>query len=140
MNIVPHLIATNHQNIVPINDKSYVKLFKYEGKVEFEVENEHYEDYENEDKEKHEDMVEEDDWRGTRQFSCNQCDKRYMDNTGLNRHIQRVHDGVKFSCDQCDKQFAQKWTLKMHIESVHSGIEHFYCNLCDKLNYCPNHG
>ena len=64
-------------------------------------------------------------------FQCTQCGKSYSEGTGLRRHIQSVHVGVKYACNQCDYQGTQQSNLYQHIRSKHEGVNY----ACDKCDY-----
>ena len=116
--------SRNHVNIVPIIDKSYVRLFKYELKnSSLEIENDYWD--REVDQEKEPMMIQSlavCEGIMNKKFACNHCPKHFKIRGNLNRHIRTVHEGIKFTCDECDKQFASKQCLNRHIQSVHEGI------------------
>ena len=63
---------------------------------------------------------------------CDQCPKNFANKCYLDRHIRKVHEGVKYSCELCDKKFTETWTLKSHVLGVHEKLKRFKCNQCDK--------
>ena len=67
---------------------------------------------------------------GGSQYSCNQCDKQFAQQSSLTRHIQSAHEGVKYACYQCDYQATQQYNLTTHIQSVHEGVK-YGCNQCE---------
>ena len=112
IDIGEHMRARNHQNIVPINDKSYVKLFKQESGIRNNP---------NIPSTQEEDI----------KFNCYKWDKNFTTKWSLKLHVQSVHEDTKFTCAQCDKQFTSKGYLKQHVQSAHEGVN-FPCTQCDK--------
>ena len=64
-------------------------------------------------------------------YVCNQCHQQFTSKTGLTRHIQSAHEGVKYACNLCDYQASQQGNLTTHIQSIHEGVK-YACNQCDK--------
>jgi len=56
-----------------------------------------------------------------------QCKK--STNCSLEKHRQRMHEGIRYSCDWCEYKAAEKYNLKVHVESKHQGIRHS-CDVC----------
>ena len=91
--------SRNHVNIIPINDKSYVRLFKYELKnSSLEIENDYWD--REVDQEKEPMMIQSLAVCEGIKFSCAQCEEQFTSQYYLKRHIESVHEGIKFSCDQ----------------------------------------
>merc|ERR1711964_598676 len=53
-----------------------------------------------------------------------------LNNVGMKRHIQSVHNGIRYPCPHCDHQATTKGNLKIHTQSVHEGMKH-PCPYCD---------
>ena len=62
-------------------------------------------------------------------FQCSKCDKQFTQQSNVNHHIRRAHEGLSFQCNECDKTFNQKINLMRHIKGIHEGIR-FPCNEC----------
>ena len=66
----------------------------------------------------------------TAKYKCDECDKRFMKQTGLVEH-QRIHSGKKLlDCFECGKQFVKKQELMYHVV-MHTGEKPFKCEVCD---------
>ena len=56
-------------------------------------------------------------------LKCDKCEKQFISNPKLRRHIDGVHERQKnVQCETCDKQFFDKSHLKRHKQYVHEGI------------------
>ena len=91
-------------------------------------------------------------------FMCEECDKTFVTNNSLVRHMQihtgrfsyyckicrrgfnidtnykihmRSHEGLKYCCQYCGKSFVNKQTHDYHT-SVHTGQYRFTCGNCSK--------
>lgn len=64
-------------------------------------------------------------------FKCYKCGLHFTNNSGLKRHIKRIHEKIAFAheCDICSKGFYEKFDLIRHVKS-HSAPR---CNVCKKL-------
>ena len=107
---------TNHQNIVPINEKSYVKLEKNTVNLENEGT-----------------LPGKDDSNSVSldPLTCGLCNKKYAYKRSLKAHIQEVHEGVRFTCDKCEQQYATQASLQRHICFIYDGAS-FACKQCDR--------
>ncbi|XP_019871436.2 zinc finger protein 558 [Aethina tumida] len=74
-------------------------------------------------------------------FLCNICDRIFMDNKNLKKHMREVHfiiDQVvndvekKFSCNICGRKYKHNKNLSVHLRSSHgAGARPYRCTLCD---------
>ena len=65
-----------------------------------------------------------------RHNKCNQCDKVFAKQSGLDLHIKSVHERVRYDCSECQYQGTTKPNLNAHIRSKHEN--HTYnCKQCD---------
>ena len=51
--------------------------------------------------------------------TCKECGKFFATISGLQKHIQSSHDGIKHHCSHCDAKYSHKWTLNNHIKAKH---------------------
>ncbi|CAL4091245.1 unnamed protein product [Meganyctiphanes norvegica] len=64
-------------------------------------------------------------------FKCNICEMVLASNHSLKLHIKR-HTGEKlFKCSHCDKTFIDSSSLKMHLK-IHSDEKPHQCSYCDR--------
>ena len=68
---------------------------------------------------------------GQKVFQCDQCDKAFVKNNYLIKHVRRHSRERPFQCDQCNKAFAQKVILIKHLRR-HIGEKRLQCDICDK--------
>lgn len=58
---------------------------------------------------------------GEKPFKCDDCPKRFADQSTFIKH-KRIHKNDRpFGCTFCGKKFTQSTTLKTHCKSVHDG-------------------
>lgn len=65
----------------------------------------------------------------TRKIKCGLCNKFYLTDTALRRHIREVHDKEKQACNICDFKTVHKSCLQRH-KLTHS--EKVECPICKK--------
>ncbi|XP_026464034.1 zinc finger protein 16-like isoform X1 [Ctenocephalides felis] len=66
-----------------------------------------------------------------RQWSCNNCNSKFMTKSSLRAH-QLIHIGEKkHLCNYCGSSFLSKGQLKVH-ERSHTGEKPFSCEVCEK--------
>ena len=64
---------------------------------------------------------------------CDICFSNFTEKLGLKTHIEAIHKENKpYKCDICDVNFAERVNYKKHVKSVHEGVTH-KCNICDKI-------
>ena len=64
-------------------------------------------------------------------YPCDQCDYQSVVRSGVRRHQEAVHLGIKHPCNECPKEYCNSSELKCHIKSAHEGV--FYqCDQCNK--------
>ena len=66
--------------------------------------------------------------------NCEICDKDFISNYILKRHIDGVHLKKKdHKCSECGKGFSQKKDLDWHLKNKSCSIyKHFLCEFCGK--------
>ena len=71
---------------------------------------------------------------GEKKYSCDLCEKKNSQISGLNTH-KRLHTGEKpYQCDLCEKTFSDSSHFRIH-KRYHTGEKPFSCNLCQKSYY-----
>ena len=65
-------------------------------------------------------------------YKCEICNKQYLKNCYLRRHIKSSHEGEVFKCKICSLQYSQESSLWDHIQCVHKGKK-YNCNICEKI-------
>jgi hypothetical protein len=61
--------------------------------------------------------------------SCTLCAKVYSNSSGLYRHMETVHAGIRYVCNVCPENVASKGQLYDHY-FVHRGFRPYHCNVC----------
>lgn len=68
---------------------------------------------------------------GNKSFECSLCQKRYTNQSNLDRHIRIFHKKERLhTCTTCHKTFAQLSSLRLH-QSVHVAEREFSCDMCN---------
>ena len=49
-------------------------------------------------------------------FRCEKCNARYRHFSGLKRHMENVHHGVKFQCNHCKRSWIRKESASRHLK------------------------
>ena len=66
-------------------------------------------------------------------IQCELCGKTFATNSGLNFHINHVHEKIKnHQCDDCEISFAHRGHLLAHIKNIHLKIKDNKCEFCVK--------
>ena len=59
---------------------------------------------------------------GKKPFTCSLCQKCFVSNTVLKKHIAQVHEKKRpHECQLCHERFGQKAHLVTHIKGKHKG-------------------
>jgi len=66
-------------------------------------------------------------------FSCSECQKKFLSRNSLNYHVERVHkNNFQFSCSECDYRSMTKRRLDNHIKVKHTRTDLWPCYVCGK--------
>ena len=65
-------------------------------------------------------------------FKCQTCDKSFGLRGTLVQHEKNVHDIKDHKCVACEKRYVQKSHLNFHIQTIHEKIKAFGCDTCGK--------
>ena len=67
----------------------------------------------------------------TKPYFCTECDNRYMNKSGLKRHVAtHGNEELKFNCNKCDYTCDNKRNLTNHV-FADSSDKPFICKKCD---------
>ena len=80
-------------------------------------------------RERHENTKHQD--RGNYKFSCDQCEKSYMNSNDLTNHLKDIHKNIKSECPSCNSHFSSERALLEHKKVVHDKIARIQCEECD---------
>ena len=70
-----------------------------------------------------------------RPFECDKCHKKYLSQSELNKHTDRVHNQIKTHiCQQqlCGRAFFDQIGLSRHVIISHEGKKPYNCFKCGK--------
>ena len=65
-------------------------------------------------------------------FYCAECNITFKTSSGLRKHKESRHDGIRYTCPICKHQFTGRSQLRKHTETIHEGIR-YSCNFCDHV-------
>lgn len=66
-------------------------------------------------------------------FKCKDCDKEYLQESQLQRHVASNHTEAKsHQCRECHASFSHISSLRQHSSFVHSTERRHSCTLCEK--------
>ncbi|XP_050079628.1 zinc finger protein 155-like [Anopheles maculipalpis] len=69
-----------------------------------------------------------------KQFSCDQCDKRFAHRSSLQKHLN-IHRNIRnYRCEYCEQCFCDRSSLRYH-HAKHRGVQQFQCEVCNRLFY-----
>ena len=68
------------------------------------------------------------------EFPCDQCDKSFIFEKDLKRHMRIVHTAVSYFCSTCQKTYKSKYVYDKHIATHEEGYVQpmFCCQLCPR--------
>ena len=64
---------------------------------------------------------------------CETCGKRYLNKSGLKRHLKEAHGENRFECKECGQFFPVKHSLERHVAHVHHPTRHT-CPICKDVS------
>ena len=64
---------------------------------------------------------------------CETCGKRYLNKSGLKRHLKEAHGENRFECKECGQFFPVKHSLERHILHVHHPTR-YTCPICKDVS------
>lgn len=53
---------------------------------------------------------------GEEPYSCDVCEKKFSQSSGLADHMEIHNEEKRYNCDQCGKEFKGAKTLKVHLK------------------------
>lgn len=65
---------------------------------------------------------------------CDLCGKSCINRHQYLWHIREYHQEKRFSCGQCDKKFAQKAGLNKHVKVMHERSSSVTCDICGNVS------
>ena len=66
-------------------------------------------------------------------FKCEECDKSFISEVALERHVTTHGEDRNLKCRFCEKTFKTKYSLQQHEDIIHLGK--FTCSICGKNLY-----
>ena len=64
---------------------------------------------------------------------CETCGKRYLNKSGLKRHLKEAHGENRYECKECGQFFPVKHSLERHVAHVHHRTRHT-CPICKDVS------
>ena len=64
---------------------------------------------------------------------CKTCGKRYLNKSGLKRHLKEAHGENRFECTECGQFFPVKHSLDRHMANVHHPTR-YACPICKDIS------
>ena len=64
--------------------------------------------------------------------ACSQCDKTFLTSSELKNHMLYHQPNRAFTCQSCPMAFVERRHLDRHVRRVHSGVRHYSCRGCAK--------
>ena len=64
---------------------------------------------------------------------CKICDKAFISQCKLDKHMKLKSHANKFSCDVCEKSFTKESKLTLHMR-IHNGEKPHECAICQVSN------
>ena len=68
-----------------------------------------------------------------KKYKCHVCDRAFLQQEFLRRHLLTHSGESPFKCEWCDKRFNQAVNLRLHTERVHTRVLKNECHECGKL-------
>lgn len=65
-------------------------------------------------------------------YKCHICDKGFVLQSNLKRHVVTHSSERAFGCPMCKKRFKKNFSLQNHIRLVHYHVKPFKCTICEK--------
>ncbi|XP_077335981.1 PR domain zinc finger protein 15 isoform X2 [Lithobates pipiens] len=66
---------------------------------------------------------------GIKDFMCELCGKTFSEKNTMETH-KLVHTGKQWTCSVCDKKYVTEYMLQKHVQLTHDKVEAQSCHLC----------